>query len=33
VNIGHDVTCSVTIAGVQVSQHVGVGITICDARG
>ncbi len=33
VNIGHNVTCSVTVAGVQVSQRVGVGITICDARG
>ncbi|OIN78047.1 hypothetical protein BST29_21585 [Mycobacterium malmoense] len=33
VNIGHNVTCSVTVAGVQVSQRVGVGLTICDARG
>jgi hypothetical protein len=33
VNIGHNVTCSVTVAGVQVSQRVGVGITICDAGG
>jgi len=33
VNIGHDVTCSVTVAGVEVSQRVGVGLTICDARG
>lgn len=33
VNIGHEVTCSVTVAGVQVSQRVGVGITVCDARG
>jgi len=31
VNIGHDVTCSVTVAGVQVRQRTGVGITICDA--
>ncbi|KJX75695.1 MmpS family transport accessory protein [Mycobacterium lepromatosis] len=31
VNIGHDVTCSVTVAGVQVRQHTGVGLTICDA--
>ena len=31
VNIGHNVTCSVTIAGVQVRQRVGVGLTICDA--
>jgi hypothetical protein len=33
VNIGHNVTCSVTVGGVQVSQRVGVGLTICDARG
>jgi hypothetical protein len=33
VNIGYNVTCSVTVAGVQVSQRVGVGLTICDARG
>ncbi|AWV47349.1 putative membrane protein [Mycobacterium leprae] len=31
VNIGHDVTCSVTVAGVQIRQHTGVGLTICDA--
>ena len=31
VNIGHNVTCSVTVAGVQVRQRTGVGITICDA--
>jgi Mycobacterium membrane protein len=30
VNIGHNVTCSVTVAGVQVRQRTGVGITICD---
>ncbi|OSC41604.1 MmpS family transport accessory protein [Mycobacterium decipiens] len=33
VNIGHDVTCSVTVAGVQVRQRTGVGLTICDAGG
>lgn len=33
VNIGHSVTCSVTINGVQVSKRVGGGLTICDARG
>jgi len=32
VNIGHDVTCSVTVAGVQMRQRVGVGLTICDSR-
>lgn len=31
VNIGHNVTCSVTVAGVQVRQRTGVGLTICDA--
>lgn len=31
VNIGHDVTCSVTVAGVQVRQRTGQGLTICDA--
>jgi Mycobacterium membrane protein len=33
VNFGYNVTCSVTVAGVQVSQRVGVGLTVCDARG
>ncbi len=33
VNIGHNVTCSVTVDGVQVSKRVGAGLTICDARG
>lgn len=33
VNFGHNVSCSVTIGGVQVSQRAGVGLTICDARG
>ncbi len=31
INIGHNITCSVTVAGVQVRQRVGQGITICDA--
>lgn len=31
VNIGHDVTCSVSVAGVQVRQRTGQGLTICDA--
>jgi hypothetical protein len=31
VNIGHDVTCSVTVAGVEVRQHTGMGLTVCDA--
>lgn len=33
VNIGHNVTCSITVAGVQVRQRTGVGLTICDASG
>jgi cytoskeletal protein RodZ len=31
VNIGHHVTCSVTVAGVEVRQHTGAGVPICDA--
>jgi hypothetical protein len=30
INIGHDVTCSVTIAGARVRQHTGVGLTVCS---
>ncbi|WP_297698177.1 MmpS family transport accessory protein [Mycobacterium sp.] len=33
VNIGHTVTCTVTVNGVQVSKRAGGGLTICDARG
>lgn len=33
INIGHNVTCSVTVDGVQVRQRVGAGITVCDAGG
>lgn len=33
VNIGHSVTCTLTIDGVQVSKRVGGGLTVCDARG
>ncbi len=29
INIGHDVTCSVTVDGAQVSQRTGVGLTVC----
>jgi Mycobacterium membrane protein len=29
INIGHDVTCSVTVGGVQVRQHTGAGLTVC----
>ncbi|MDI3315598.1 MAG: MmpS family transport accessory protein [Mycobacterium sp.] len=31
INIGHDVTCSVTVAGTQVRRHTGVGLTVCNA--
>jgi hypothetical protein len=31
VNIGHEITCSVTVAGVLVRQRTGQGLTICDA--
>jgi hypothetical protein len=31
VNIGHDVTCSVTVEGVQVRQRTGSGLTVCAA--
>lgn len=31
VNIGHDVTCSLSVDGVQSRQRTGVGLTVCDA--
>ncbi len=33
VNIGHDVTCSVTVDGLQGPQHTGVGLTMCQGTG
>jgi hypothetical protein len=30
VNIGHDVTCSLTVDGVEVSERTGVGLTVCN---
>ncbi|WAC93136.1 MmpS family transport accessory protein [Mycobacterium sp. Aquia_213] len=33
INIGHNVTCSVSVDGVQVRQRLGAGITVCDAAG
>ncbi|MGH3967323.1 MAG: hypothetical protein ACRDTV_04180, partial [Mycobacterium sp.] len=30
-NIGHDVTCTLTVAGQQVRQRTGAGLTVCDA--
>jgi hypothetical protein len=33
VNIGHDVTCSVTVDGVQINERTGVGLTVCSGSG
>jgi len=33
INIGHDVTCSVTVDGVEVNERSGVGLTICNGSG
>jgi hypothetical protein len=33
VNIGHDVTCSVTVDGLEINQRSGVGLTICNGNG
>ena len=33
VNVGHDVTCSVSVNGVQVRQRTGRGLTICTGAG
>jgi heme/copper-type cytochrome/quinol oxidase subunit 2 len=33
INVGRDVTCTVTVAGVQVRQRTGAGLTICSASG
>ena len=33
INIGHDVTCSVTVDGVEVSQRTGAGLTVCNGSG
>ena len=33
INIGHDVTCSVTVDGVEVNERSGVGLTICNGAG
>ncbi|UQX12657.1 MmpS family transport accessory protein [Candidatus Mycobacterium methanotrophicum] len=30
INIGHDVTCSLTVDGVEVSERTGVGLTVCN---
>lgn len=31
INIGHDVTCTLMVAGQEVRQHTGAGLTVCDA--
>jgi hypothetical protein len=33
INIGHDVTCTVTVDGVQVNQRTGAGLTVCNGSG
>jgi hypothetical protein len=33
VNIGHDVTCMVTVDGVEINQRSGAGLTICNGNG
>jgi hypothetical protein len=30
VNIGHDVTCSLTVDGVEVNERTGAGLTVCN---
>jgi MmpS family membrane protein len=30
INIGHDVTCSVTVDGVEVTERTGAGLTVCN---
>jgi Mycobacterium membrane protein len=31
INVGRDITCSITVSGVQVRQRTGAGLTICSA--
>lgn len=33
INIGHDVTCSVTVDGVDVNERTGAGLTVCNGAG
>lgn len=33
INVGRDITCSVTINGVQVRSQTGTGLTICSGSG
>jgi Mycobacterium membrane protein len=33
INVGREVTCSITVNGVQIQQRTGAGLTICTATG
>jgi cytoskeletal protein RodZ len=33
VNIGHDVTCTVTVDGVEINERSGAGLTVCSGSG
>ncbi|MFZ0902442.1 MAG: MmpS family transport accessory protein [Mycobacterium sp.] len=33
INIGHDVTCTVTVDGVEVNERTGAGLTVCNGSG
>jgi hypothetical protein len=33
INVGRDITCSISVSGVQVRQRTGAGLTICSAAG
>jgi Mycobacterium membrane protein len=33
INVGREVSCSITVSGVQVQQRTGAGLTICTAAG
>ena len=33
INVGNEVTCSITVNGVQLQQRTGAGLTICNAAG
>jgi hypothetical protein len=33
INVGSDITCTVTVGGVQLRQRTGTGLTICSGSG
>ena len=33
INVGRDITCSITVSGVQIRERTGAGLTICSAAG